>query len=125
MEWQELHTENQGGASQKNQADENSKGGHRSAIWRTGHAANRANIQLEKQMVLSYWHGRSSTLKIEEEALQKNQVDETSRGRHRSAILRTGHAADRANIQKQMVLSCWRGRSMENQGGGFAKESGR
>ena len=99
-------------ASQKNQADETGRGRHRRAIQRTGHAADRANIQ--KQTVQSDWRGRSrcsSTRKIEEEASQKNQADESSRGRHRRAIWRTGQAADRANIQKQTVRSDLRGRS--------------
>ena len=74
-----------------------------------GHAADRANIQ--KQTVLSYWRGRSSTRKIEKKASQKNQAHETGRGQHKSAIWRMGHAADRANIQKQTVLSDWCGRS--------------
>ena len=62
-------------------------------------------------MVQSNWRGRSSTRKIEEEALQKNQADETGLGGHRSAIWRTCHAADRANIQTQTVQSDWRGQS--------------
>ena len=74
-----------------------------------GHAANRANIQ--KQTGQSDWRGRSSTRNIKEEASHKNEADETGRGGHRSAILRTGHAANRANIQKQTVQSHWRGRS--------------
>ena len=71
----------------------------------------KSTTNIQKQTVLSNLRGRSSTRKIEEEALQKNQVDETGQGGHRSAIWRTGHAADRANIQKQTVLGDWRGRS--------------
>ena len=67
-------------ASQKNQADETCRGGHSRAKWRTGHAADRANIN--KKTVLSDWRGRSSTRKIKEEASQKNQADETGRGGH-------------------------------------------
>ena len=52
-------------ASQRNEADETGRGGHRSATWRTGHAADRATFQ--KQTVRSYWRGLSSTQKIKEE----------------------------------------------------------
>ena len=86
-----------------NEADEIGRIGRRSAIWRTGHAADRANIQ--KQTVRSDGRGRSRTQKIEEEAPQMNEADEIGRGGRRSAIWRTGHAADRANIQKQTVRS--------------------
>ena len=65
--------------------------------------ADRANIQ--NQTVQRDWRGLSSTRKIEEEASQKNQTDETGRGGHRSALWRTGHAAVRANIQNQTVQS--------------------
>ena len=51
------------------------------AVWRTGHAADRANIQ--QQTVLSNWRGRSSTWKIKEEALRMNEVDKTIGGGHR------------------------------------------
>ena len=66
-------------ASQKNQADENGRGRHMRATWRTGYAADIANIQ--KQTVRSDWRGRSRTWKIEEEVSQnlKNQADETGR----------------------------------------------
>ena len=76
-------------------------GGHRSAIWRTGDVADRANFQ--NQTVQRDWRGLSSTRKIKKEALQKKQAHETGRGRHRSAIWRTGHVVDRANIQNQTV----------------------
>ena len=95
-------------ASQKSQADETSQGRHRSAIWRTGQAADRANIQKQTR---DDWRGRSRTRKIQEEASQKSQADETGLGLHRSATWRTGQAADRANIQKQKVSCNWRGRS--------------
>ena len=64
-----------------NEADEIGRIGRRSAIWRTGHAADRAKIQ--KQTVLSDGRGRSRTQNIEEEAPQMNVADETSRGGHR------------------------------------------
>ena len=68
------------------------------------------------------YRGQSSKLKIEEEALQKNQADETGRGGHRRANWRTGHAADRANIKKQTVWSDWRGKistcKIEEEGSG-------
>ena len=59
-----------------------------------------------KNAQLSYWRGRSSTRKIKEEASQKDQADQTGRGGHRSAIWRTGHAADRANRQWPQVYLC-------------------
>ena len=64
--------------------------------------------------------------RVEEEASQKNQADETGQGRHRSATWRTGHAADRANIKKQTVRSDGRGhgKSRRRLSRGFAKESG-
>ena len=68
-------------ASQKNKANETGRGGHRREICRTGHAADRANI--ETQTVLCYYYGLISTLQIEEEASQKNLVDETGRNGHR------------------------------------------
>ena len=71
----------------------------------------KSTTNIQKQTVRSDWRGRSRTQKIEEEASQTNEADETGRGGHRSAICRTGHAADRANIQKQTVRSDWRGRS--------------
>ena len=73
------------------------------------------------------WRGRSRTRKIQEEASQKSQADETGLGLHRSAIWRTGQAADRANIQKSTVSCNCHGRSCtvhtENRGGDFVKES--
>ena len=69
--------ENRGGGFTKESWAETRRGGHMSAIWRTGHAANRANIQ--KQTVLGYWRDQSRTRKIEEEALQKNQADEQAK----------------------------------------------
>ena len=71
----------------------------------------KSTTNIQKQTVRSDWRGRSRTQKIEEEASQTNEADGTGRGGHRSAIWRTGHAADRANIQKQTVRSDWRGRS--------------
>ena len=42
-----------------------------------GHAADKGDIQ--KQTVRSDWCGQSSTQKMEEEALQKNEADEIGR----------------------------------------------
>ena len=62
LAWPESHTESRGGGFAKvNQANEDERGGHRRAIWRTGHAADRANFQ--KQTVRSVWRGRSRTRK--------------------------------------------------------------
>ena len=70
------------------------RGGHRKAIRRTGHAADRASIQ--KQIVLSYCQGRSRTRKIEEEALQKNYANETGRWGH------TRHGKSRRRLHKRI-----------------------
>ena len=70
-------------ASQKNQADETGRG-QRSAIWKTNHAADRGNVQI--QTVRSDWRGQNSTRKIEDEASQTNRAVKPAaagRGGHR------------------------------------------
>ena len=80
----ESHTKIQGGGFAKNEADESGRGQHRRAIWRTGYAADRADIR--KQTVRSDWRGRSRTRKIEEEVSQKSEADETGQGPHMRVI---------------------------------------
>ena len=89
LAWQESHTENRGGGFENNEADETSRGGHRSAIWRTGYVAYRVNIQ--KQTVWSDWRGRSCTRKIEEEDSQKNEAAEVGTDPNDCCLKNRGH----------------------------------